>query len=178
MGISYASAAHCQGSQSTTVHWHCSPHLEEKRSCSCAVDEEDKPQRKAVFHHGHTPSLRHWSAVYSLMYTGYTEDRKISFFSLVQMTSHNDQSPPEQQKYKTKNYLPSSTGLSSWAAAQRASLKSQHTETENTRAVIHCTSQTKLKSLALTNSSSLCSCLLCDKLANFSPPAGDCPVLF
>lgn len=76
-------------------------------------DKENKPERKAVFQQGHTVSLSQWSTACSLVCRGYTEDRKTTFFSLVQVIFHSYQSPPEQLKCKTKEYLPTSTGLPS-----------------------------------------------------------------
>lgn len=91
-----------------------------------------------MFRQGHTANQSHWSTACLLVYRGYTEEMKNTFFSLVQVTFHSYQSPPEQQKCKTKKYLLTNTGVSSWATTQKGSvLKAQHMEMERIERSAH-----------------------------------------
>lgn len=170
------SLAPCHRSQSTQVNHNCSPHLEEKWFCLCLMDEGNKPEGKAVFHQCHAVSLSHWPTVCSLVCRGYTENRKTTFFSLVQVIFHSYKNPPEQLKCKTKEYLPSSTGPSSWATRQGP--QSQHVEMERIKThrlpyfpnKTHTLCTWKLQFFTQPPSEGHC--------GSAPPPAGDHPVLW
>lgn len=132
---------------------------------------------KAVFHQGHAVSLSHWPTVCSLVCRGYTENRKTTFFSLVQGIFHSYKNPPEQLKCKTKEFLPSSTGLSSWATRQGPP-ESQHVEMERIK--------TQCLPYFPNKTHTLCTCKLQffmqppseGHCGSAPPPAGDHPVLW